>query len=121
LPKGIAPAQIDAVPHVNNRGIDWRRPAVAGLMALVLLLVGLLASSERIHSWLHTDSPSTHGSCAVCALVKGQLDAPAVSPSFAVALIPLSGIVPVLESAPTPAVDFSAATSRGPPTPASSQ
>ena len=89
-------------------------------MVLLLLLLGLLASNERIHSQLHTDSPATHGSCSVCAVAKGQLDAPTTFPSFACALQPLAWTVPLLESDRLLAVDLSVASSRGPPTSASS-
>jgi hypothetical protein len=84
-------------------------------MALLLLLLGLLASNERIHSQLHTDSPATHGSCAICAVAKGQLDAPTITQSFAVALLSFSWTIPVLGSARLQTVDLSVASSRGPP------
>jgi len=98
----------------------WCRPVLAGLMAFLLLVLGLVASNEWIHAQLHADSPATHGACSVCALAKGQLDAPAISESFGVVLQSLSWIVPSLESVAPPAPDFSVASSRGPPAPASS-
>jgi len=107
------------MPQVSNRNAGWCRPVLAGLMAGLLLLLGLLASNERIHARLHADSPVTHGSCSVCAIAKGQLDAPTISHSFVAAPLPFAWTLPSLESAPLPAADFSVASSRGPPASAS--
>ena len=103
------------MPQANNRKAVWCRPVFAGVMAALMLLLGLLASNETFHSRLHDGPPGTHGTCSVCALAKGQLDAPAISHSFVVAWLPISWTVPSLESAPLPAADFSVASSRGPP------
>jgi hypothetical protein len=89
-------------------------------MALLLLVLGLIASNEQIHARLHADSPVPHSSCSVCALAKGQLDAPVIAETFGVALQSLSWIIPSLESVTPSAPDFSVATSRGPPAHASS-
>ena len=109
------PVPIAVMPQATQRKAVWCRPVFAGLMVALLLLLGLVASNERIHSQLHTDSPATHGSCSVCALAKGQLDAPAIFLSFVVASPSLAWTVPLLRSAPPPAADFSVASSRGPP------
>ena len=103
------------MPQMSNRRVAWRRPLLAGLMISLLLALGLVASNEQIHSQLHSDSSATHGTCSVCALAKGQLDAPTISPSFVVAALAFSWIVPALESVAPPATDFSVASSRGPP------
>ena len=89
-------------------------------MAALLLLLGLLASNETFHSRLHDGPADSHGACAICALAKGQLDVPVISLSFGVASLSQSWTVPSLESAPLPAVDFSVASSRGPPASVSS-
>ena len=116
----LAPAPIALMSQATTRKIGWCRPVLAGLMSCLLLVLGLVASNERIHAQLHADSPATHGACSVCALAKGQLDAPAISEPFGVALQSLSWIVPSLESVTPSVPDLSVASSRGPPAPTSS-
>ena len=98
----------------NNRTRCFR-PALAGLMVLLVLFLGLLASNEGAHNKLHQRGTAHDATCAVCAVAKGLVDAPAsavqiasVSPSFA-------WTVPAFESVLLPTADFSVASSRGPP------
>lgn len=103
------------MPHLNQQRSGWLRPAFAGLMAFLLLLLGVWAANEQFHSRLHADEPVAHATCAICALATGQVDAPA---GFQSAIVPILSPVwtgPVLESAPLLAVEFSVASSRGPP------
>ncbi len=103
------------MPQTTSRIAVWCRPWVAGLMACLLLGLGLVASNERIHAQLHSDSPATHGACSVCALAKGQLDAPILSPTFIFVELRHSWTVSLFESVTPPTPEFSVASSRGPP------
>jgi hypothetical protein len=89
-------------------------------MAFLLLLLGVLVANEQFHARMHADASASHGSCAVCALAKGQLDAPGIFQSVTVSTLSPVWTVPALESAPLPAADFSVASSRGPPASVSS-
>ncbi len=91
------------------------KPALAGLMAGLVLLLALVASSECLHHQLHgsaTDGPSP---CAICSVVRGHMDAPiSVLPEAAVALV-VAWTLPRIESAMPQPVDGSVASTRGPP------
>lgn len=97
-------------PHAAGR-----RPALAGLMVGLLLLLGLAAANEQFHARLHANDSVKHGPCSVCALAQGQLDTPAIFPGWALAGPTLVRFIsPHVEVRPLP-VEFSVATSRGPP------
>jgi len=101
--------------HLEQRLSGWRRPALAGLMAFLLLLLGVLAASEQVHARLHAEETGAHATCSICALSKGLVDAPAsFQPEVASILSPV-WTVPALESAFVSTVEFSSASSRGPP------
>jgi hypothetical protein len=112
---GIASAGIKVMPHLKQLRAGWRWPAMAGLMAFLLLLLGVLAAEEQIHSQLHADEPASHATCSICALAGGLVDAPASFQPVVVPVLSPAWTVPALESAPLPAADFSVASSRGPP------
>lgn len=103
------------MPRWSQLKAGWCRPVIAGLMAFLLLLLGVLAVEEQFHSQLHADEPASHATCAICALAGGQVDAPARFQSVVVPVLSPAWTVPALESAPLPAADFSVASSRGPP------
>ena len=100
--------------------VDQLKPALAGLMAGLILLLALVASSERLHNRFHGSSTDGQSPCAICSVVRGHIDAPApASPASAIALI-VAWILPRFESARPQPVDYSVASSRGPPTSSSS-
>lgn len=84
-------------------------------MAFLLLLLGVVAANEQAHAQLHADEPVSHGSCSVCALASGQVDTPASFQPVVVSALSPVWTVPALESAPVSPVEFSVASSRGPP------
>lgn len=101
--------------QLKQQTSGWRRPALAGLLALLLLLLGVLAASEQVHARLHAEEPGAHATCSICALAGGQVDAPASFQSVAVLILSPAWTVPALTSAPLYAAEFSVASSRGPP------
>jgi hypothetical protein len=103
------------MPHLKQLKAGWRRPAMAGLMAFLLLLLGVLAAEEQIHSQLHADEPASHATCPICALAAGQVDASASFQPVVVPVLSPAWTIPTLEFAPLHAADFSVAWSRGPP------
>lgn len=115
LSNGITPAGIPLVPHLIQPKQRWPASALAALLAILLLLLGVLAVNDQIHARLHADSPASHGSCSVCALAKGQVDVSTVLRSISVLPVSLVWTIPVLESTAPQAIDFSVASSRGPP------
>jgi len=89
--------------------------ALAGLMAGLVLLLALVASSESLHHQFHGNSAEGQSQCAICAVVRGHMDAPtSASPEATVTLF-VAWIVPHLETAMAHPVDGSVASTRGPP------
>ncbi len=115
LVKRHYPCWNSLVPHWIQLKRRWPASALAALMAILLLLLGVLAANDQIHARLHADSPASHGSCSVCALAKGQVDVPTVLRSISVLPVSLVWTIPVLESTAPQTIDFSVASSRGPP------
>lgn len=100
----------------------WLRPVLAGLLAALFVGMTLIGASERLHLQLHADAEGhRHSPCAVCALVKGQVDAPVVTVSEVFASLSVAWTLPSVQVIALVAIDLSAAPSRGPPVSVSSQ
>jgi len=99
----------------------WLKPAIAGLMAAIVLLLALFVSNERLHLTLHQDSATPHHlPCAVCSFAQGQLQMPAADLSEVIAALSVSWTLPSFQTAWAPEIDLSVASSRGPPVSVSS-
>lgn len=97
------------------------RPVVAGLMAAMVVLLVVFAAGERLHLALHQDAATAgHGSCAVCSVSQGLVEVPAAVVSAVSASLSVSWTLPSFVAAPPQPVDFSVASSRGPPSSVSS-
>jgi hypothetical protein len=114
LSNGTARAEIRLMPLSLDNCRRILKPVLPGLMALLLLSLGLLASSESAHLKLHHNSTSHH-TCAVCAVAKGLVDAPPASVTLFVRTLSFSWALPVFKSVLVAEADFSVASSRGPP------
>ncbi|MBP9900967.1 MAG: hypothetical protein KBH45_05875 [Verrucomicrobia bacterium] len=115
MSSGIRPAELGVMQSPFQRQSVWLKPALAGLMAGLALLLALVASSESLHHQLHGNSADGQSLCAICSVVRGQLDAPAsASPEAAVKFFG-AWTLPHLESAKAHPVDGSVASSRDPP------
>ena len=118
---GIGFAQIAAMQAFVSRSRRWIKPVFAGLMAPLVLVLSLFASSERLHLKLHGDANVPHqSSCAVCTLAQGQLEFTPATVSQVVAALSISWTLPCFQTAPEADADFSVASSRGPPASVSS-
>jgi len=104
--------------------LQWKlgslKPALAGLLAALVFLLTLAAASERLHLQLNADDGHDHGPCAVCAIAKGQLDAPVVPVSAPFASLFVAWTLPFVQTVAPTAVDLSVAPARGPPASVSS-
>jgi hypothetical protein len=100
---------------LSHRPVVWFKPALAGLMAGLILLLALVASSESLHHQFHGNSTDGQSPCAICSVVRGHMDAPASTlPQAAVSMF-FAWTLPRVESAMPHPVDYSVASSRGPP------
>lgn len=98
------------------------RPVLAGLLAALFVGMTLIGASERLHLQLHADDEGHgHRPCAVCAIVKGQVDAPSVTVSEIFASLSVAWTLPTVQALAPAAIDLSVAPSRGPPASVSSQ
>jgi hypothetical protein len=91
------------------------KPALTGLLALLLLASGALSVSHALHQSLHSDTTGGHHLCLVCSFAKGQVSAPDVALVAAVqVLCPLSSLR-AADTSPLPAFDYRLSPSRAPP------
>jgi len=60
----------------------WHLTALAGLLAVLLLAVGLLAASGPLHRSLHHERAAGANFCAVCLFAQGQVEPPNLGPVF---------------------------------------
>src|SRR5689334_21170841 len=97
------------------------KPVFAGLMAALVLVLSVFASSEKLHLALHADSNAPHPtSCAVCTIAQGQVEfTPAIASQIAGPLS-VSWTLPGYQATFKQDADFSVALSRGPPASVSS-
>lgn len=94
------------------------KPALSGLLALLLLISGTLSVSQALHQLLHNDAAGSH-LCLVCLFAKGQVSAADVAVVAALlVLFPLFSPRPA-NSSPLPSFDYRLSPSRAPPAPAS--
>lgn len=104
--------------QLNRTLRDLRRvakPALAGLLAALLLAFGLLAASGPLHQSLHHDRPPGANFCAVCLLAQGQVELADVAPGFtASVLFLLCGLLAASAGVPS-SVDSLFPPERAPP------
>jgi len=92
------------------------KPVLAGLLTAFFLGMVLIGANDRLHGQLHAnEAEHSHSPCAICAIVKGQVDTPDVVVSEIFAALSVAWTLPVPQATDPVAVDLSAASSRGPP------
>jgi hypothetical protein len=113
-----APAMLDCVQTVHFGRRCFRsvaKPALAGLLALLLLLGTSLSIGHSLHNSASTGDGSNHDLCLLCSFAKGQFstsDAVLLSPALPLTLLSLiffTGILPCL------AFDYRLSPGRAPP------
>lgn len=88
----------------------------------MFLVITFLGASERLHNQFHADDAEhRHSSCAVCALIQGQVDVPAADVSEIVRTLSVAWTLPSDSNFVLVSSDLSVASSRGPPVSVSSQ
>jgi hypothetical protein len=91
------------------------KPALAGLLGLLLLLLSTLAASPDLHQRLHADSNSPDHNCAITLFAKGQINA-APAAAVLVGFVSLAGALVLLaETLLLPSADYRFSASRAPP------
>lgn len=88
---------------------------MAGLMAGLVLVLTLFASSESLHRALHKHSTANHVQCAICSIQQGKLDLAQSSQPMAIAPLHVAWTLPQHDSQFSQSFDYSLSPSRGPP------
>ena len=110
----IARVNLQLEPRLSGLG-RVAKPALSGLLALLLLICGTLSVCQALHQLLHNDAAGSHHLCLVCLFAKGQVSAPDVALVAAVqVLCPLSSLR-AADTSPLPAFDYRLSPSRAPP------
>ncbi|MEI8041829.1 MAG: hypothetical protein WCL11_10490 [Verrucomicrobiota bacterium] len=90
-------------------------PAIAGLLAVLLLVSGTLSVSHALHHSLHSDEGQGSHICLVCSLAKGQVDTVAVATAWTAPFLRCLSDVRTAHTSPPPASDYRLSPSRAPP------
>jgi hypothetical protein len=113
---GIADAEIRGMSPAIRTSAQRLKSVVSSLLAGLVVMLSLVAASESLHQGFHGDSDRHHsGSCAVCRVVEGHMDAPETVVSEVLVPLSVSWTVPHPEDITPHATDFSMTCSRGPP------
>ena len=99
-----------------NRSVVAR--ALAGVLAVSLLVFELLATSGRFHQALHSDGNSSSSTCIICLFAKGHLDTSPATPVPSPAIEPAFNFTPRVESITLVDFRYLASPPRAPPAPA---
>jgi hypothetical protein len=91
------------------------KPALVGLLALLLLASATLSVSQSLHQWIHADGDSGSHFCLVCSLAKGQVTASLVATTLVSLVLCWDTVGRALSTAPLPGYDFRLSPSRAPP------
>lgn len=94
-------------------------PVLAGLLAGLVLLFGLLAASDQLHRTFHHNGNDAANPCLVCLLIKGQVKSSDPVPVVAACVTVLFQAAPQAQTAVSPDFTYLASPSRAPPAPAS--
>ena len=70
----IADVNLQREPRLSGLG-RVVKPALAGLLAFLLLISATLAVSGALHQLLHHDADGGHHLCLICLFAKGQVSA----------------------------------------------
>lgn len=90
------------------------KPALAGLLTILFLLLGTASVSHSLHNFFHSQSAASH-SCIICHLAKGQISAADAAPVAAIFAFVFLGLTLFANSITLSAVDLRLSPSRAPP------
>jgi hypothetical protein len=88
---------------------------LAGVLALGLVILGLLAADGPLHQRLHHHGGADAGGCVLCLFVQGHVNAASVATVLAVFTFSLLGAVVLLGSPSLPESEHLLPPGRAPP------
>jgi hypothetical protein len=105
----------EALERNRHSTMRLAKSSLAGLLAVLILLVSALACNSTFHQCLHADACHSDHHCALCLFLHGQIDAADVAPiqdSMAASLVASQ---PVMDSFEISSLDLRLSPSRAPP------
>lgn len=107
--------QASVARHKARKLLSAAAPVVAGVLAGLLLLLGLLAANDGLHRrYLHRGQDGAN-LCLACLLLKGQVKSSDPAPVAAAFVALLLYPAPRADTAVLPDVSYLASPSRAPP------
>ena len=91
------------------------KSALAGLLAVLLLVAATLAASHALHQSFHAGRASASHLCLICSFTKGQVTTAEIAPALAVFVSIVIFSLPLVRVSKLPVTDRRLAHSRGPP------
>jgi hypothetical protein len=91
------------------------RPALAGVLALILLFVAVLSASPSLHRYFHHNSAVGDHLCLVCAFANGQVNTAEVASAAALIFLSFVCGICAVQTTPLPSFDYRLSPSRAPP------
>jgi hypothetical protein len=91
------------------------KPALAGLLAALLLVSATLSVSHALHQSLHRDGAANNHFCLVCSFAKGQVSAADVALASALVVFFCLCGIRAAKPSPLPGFDYRLSPSRAPP------
>jgi len=91
------------------------KPALAGLLAVILLGAGTLLINHALHQSLHPDGAGDSHFCLVCLFAKGQVSAADVGLVSAAWVLSSLSAIRLVNTSPLPGFDYRLSPSRAPP------
>jgi len=98
-----------------NRFVAAATRGLAGVLAVALLLLGLLAVNGEFHEALHQTGKAASDNCVLCLFAKGQVDLPQSVPVVSAPVQPSSDLPTLRESIALVDFTYLASPSRAPP------
>jgi hypothetical protein len=108
-----------SVVRSGHRQLSAASQILAGMLAVALLVLELLAADGDFHCSLHKNRQTTSAGCVLCMFVQGQVDLAQPAPVIPAAIRSVFEIAPRFESITGAHFTYLAAPSRAPPAPAS--
>jgi hypothetical protein len=62
------------LPRLKRHWIQFGKPVLAGLLAGLIFVLGLLAASPELHRALHKDADRSGHQCAITLFAQSQVD-----------------------------------------------
>jgi hypothetical protein len=91
------------------------KPALAGLLAVILLILGAISVSHALHEFLHHDASDGSHFCLLCSIAKGQVSTAALASTPAPPVLARFCALLTADVSTAASFDYRLSPSRAPP------